>query len=146
MSCTYGCDASLPPYILTCAALVGPQYHCMAAVADHIYGPYGDRYLEIPHAGHNMLFKTKEGQWMSTFFGSDIGFFTEIGNDRFRDVFGVVGDVDELFDDLIAIGVRVFNPFQPEVMDVAGIMEQYQGRLAFWGGVRRQLKLVADDN
>lgn len=43
----------------------------MAAVADHIYGPYGDRHLEIPHAGHNMLFKTKEGQWMSAFFGSD---------------------------------------------------------------------------
>jgi uroporphyrinogen decarboxylase len=48
------------------------------------------------------------------------------------------GDVDELFDDLIAIGLRVFNPFQPEVMDVAGIMEQYQGRLAFWGGISTQ--------
>lgn len=48
------------------------------------------------------------------------------------------GDVDELFDDLIAIGVRVFNPFQPEVMDVSGIMEQYQGRLAFWGGISTQ--------
>jgi uroporphyrinogen decarboxylase len=48
------------------------------------------------------------------------------------------GDVDELFDDLIAIGLRVFNPFQPEVMDVAGIMERYRGRLAFWGGVSTQ--------
>jgi uroporphyrinogen decarboxylase len=48
------------------------------------------------------------------------------------------GDVDELFDDLIAIGLGVFNPFQPEVMDVAGIMEQYRGRLAFWGGVSTQ--------
>ena len=28
------------------------------------------------------------------------------------------GDVDELFDDLIAIGLNCFNPFQPEVMDV----------------------------
>jgi uroporphyrinogen decarboxylase len=27
------------------------------------------------------------------------------------------GDVDELFDDLISIGVNCFNPFQPEVMD-----------------------------
>ena len=48
------------------------------------------------------------------------------------------GDVDELFDDLISIGLGVFNPFLPEVMDVAGIMEQYRGRLAFWGGVSTQ--------
>jgi uroporphyrinogen decarboxylase len=48
------------------------------------------------------------------------------------------GDVDELFDDLISIGLGVFNPFQPEVMDVAEIMAQYRGRLAFWGGVSTQ--------
>jgi uroporphyrinogen decarboxylase len=48
------------------------------------------------------------------------------------------GDVDELFDDLISIGLGVFNPFQPEVMDVAEIMSQYRGRLAFWGGVSTQ--------
>ncbi len=48
------------------------------------------------------------------------------------------GDVDELFDELVAIGVGVFNPFQPEVMDVAALMEQYRGRLAFWGGISTQ--------
>lgn len=48
------------------------------------------------------------------------------------------GDVDELFDDLVSIGLGVFNPFQPEVMDVAGIMDRYRGRLAFWGGVSTQ--------
>ena len=48
------------------------------------------------------------------------------------------GDVDELFDDLISIGLGVFNPFQPEVMDVTEIMAQYRGRLAFWGGVSTQ--------
>ena len=48
------------------------------------------------------------------------------------------GDVDELFDDLVSIGLGVFNPFQPEVMDVSSIMEQYRGRLAFWGGVSTQ--------
>jgi uroporphyrinogen decarboxylase len=48
------------------------------------------------------------------------------------------GDVDELFDDLISIGLRVFNPFQPEVMDVSAVMQQYKGRLAFWGGVSTQ--------
>jgi len=48
------------------------------------------------------------------------------------------GDVDELFGDLISIGLGVFNPFQPEVMDVGQIMSQYRGRLAFWGGVSTQ--------
>jgi beta-xylosidase len=46
-------------------------YDCMAASADSIYGPYGDAYLAIPHAGHNMLFKDAQGRWWSTFFGND---------------------------------------------------------------------------
>ena len=33
------------------------------------------------------------------------------------------GDVDELFDDLIDIGLNCFNPFQPEVMDVESFCE-----------------------
>lgn len=48
------------------------------------------------------------------------------------------GDVDELFDDLIAIGLNCFNPFQPEVMDVAALHDQYKGRLSFWGGLSTQ--------
>ncbi len=36
------------------------------------------------------------------------------------------GDVDELFDDLIDIGLDCFNPFQPEVMDVYALMRRYQ--------------------
>jgi uroporphyrinogen decarboxylase len=51
------------------------------------------------------------------------------------------GDVDELFPDLIELGVDVFNPFQPEVMDVAAIMNAYRGRLAFWGGISTQRTL-----
>jgi len=51
------------------------------------------------------------------------------------------GDVDELFDDLIGIGVNCFNPFQPEVMDVAGLMAQYRGRLTFLGGLSTQRTL-----
>jgi uroporphyrinogen decarboxylase len=51
------------------------------------------------------------------------------------------GDVDELFDDLIAIGLDCFNPFQPEVMDVYGLMAQYRGRLAFHGGLSTQRTL-----
>jgi uroporphyrinogen decarboxylase len=41
---------------------------------------YGTREID-PHIGNHILE-----------LGSDIGFFTELGNDRFRDVFGVVWD------------------------------------------------------
>jgi len=51
------------------------------------------------------------------------------------------GDVDELFDDLVEIGLQLFNPFQPEVMDVAALMRQYRGRLAFHGGLSTQQTL-----
>jgi uroporphyrinogen decarboxylase len=51
------------------------------------------------------------------------------------------GKVDELFDDLIGIGLNCFNPFQPEVMDVFGLMGKYKGRLAFHGGLSTQQTL-----
>ena len=51
------------------------------------------------------------------------------------------GDVDELFDDLIGIGLDCFNPFQPEVMDVYALMERYRGRLSFHGGMSTQRTL-----
>ncbi len=51
------------------------------------------------------------------------------------------GDVDELFDDLTAIGLDCFNPFQPEVMDVFGLMKQYRGKLCFYGGLSTQQTL-----
>jgi uroporphyrinogen decarboxylase len=51
------------------------------------------------------------------------------------------GDVDELFDDLVGIGLNVFNPFQPEVMDVSTLIPQYRGRLAFYGGMSTQKTL-----
>lgn len=58
-------------YYLICADFIDGQYHAMAASAEHVDGPYGPRYLAIPHGGHNMLFTDKEGNWWSTFFGSD---------------------------------------------------------------------------
>lgn len=51
------------------------------------------------------------------------------------------GDVDELFDDLIAIGLDCFNPFQPEVMDTEALMQKYRGRLSFFGGLSTQQTL-----
>jgi xylan 1,4-beta-xylosidase len=62
-------------YVLVCAEfnsrLGTNTYDCMSATSKSIYGPYGPRYLAISHGGHNMLFKDKQGQWRSTFFGSD---------------------------------------------------------------------------
>jgi uroporphyrinogen decarboxylase len=51
------------------------------------------------------------------------------------------GDVDELFDDLVGIGLNCFNPFQPEVMDVHSLMKKYRGRLTFHGGLSIQKTL-----
>jgi uroporphyrinogen decarboxylase len=48
------------------------------------------------------------------------------------------GDVDELFDDLIGIGLNSFNPFQPEIMDIYEILPRYRGRLTFHGGLSMQ--------
>lgn len=51
------------------------------------------------------------------------------------------GDVDELFPDLVDIGLNLFNPFQPEVMDVYQLIEQYRGKLTFHGGLSTQRTL-----
>jgi uroporphyrinogen decarboxylase len=48
------------------------------------------------------------------------------------------GKVDEIFDDLVEIGLDCFNPFQPEVMDVFALKERYRGKLAFYGGISTQ--------
>jgi uroporphyrinogen decarboxylase len=46
-----------------------------------------------------------------------------------------------LFDDLVGIGLNCFNPFQPEVMDVAALIERYRGGLVFHGGLSTQRTL-----
>jgi uroporphyrinogen decarboxylase len=51
------------------------------------------------------------------------------------------GDVDELLDDLLSIGLNCFNPFQPEVMNTAELLARYRGRLSFWGGLSTQKTL-----
>jgi uroporphyrinogen decarboxylase len=48
------------------------------------------------------------------------------------------GQVDSIFDDLVEIGLNLFNPFQPEVMDVFALKRKYHGRLAFHGGMSIQ--------
>lgn len=58
-------------YYLSCADFTDGRYHCYVASSKDLYGPYGDRYLAVPHGGHNMFFKDTSGQWWSTFFGND---------------------------------------------------------------------------
>jgi uroporphyrinogen decarboxylase len=48
------------------------------------------------------------------------------------------GQVQELFPDLIELGLDVFNPFQPEAMDPIEMKERFGDRLTFFGGVSVQ--------
>lgn len=48
------------------------------------------------------------------------------------------GKVDEIFPDLIECGLDVFNPFQPEVIDVFAAKETYGSALCFYGGISTQ--------
>jgi uroporphyrinogen decarboxylase len=51
------------------------------------------------------------------------------------------GKVDRVFPELIECGVDVFNPFQPEVMDVFDVKRRYGSQLSFFGGVSVQRTL-----
>jgi uroporphyrinogen decarboxylase len=48
------------------------------------------------------------------------------------------GDVSQIFDDLVEIGVDAFNPFQPEVMDVVEVKARYGDSMCFFGGMSTQ--------
>jgi uroporphyrinogen decarboxylase len=96
----------------------------------------------------------------AVFFGDDYGMQTGLimGLDRWRRYFKPrlarmfapvreagkpvflhsCGKVDDLFGDLIEIGLSVFNPFQPEVTDIFAAKRHYHGRLAFHGGMSIQ--------
>jgi uroporphyrinogen decarboxylase len=51
------------------------------------------------------------------------------------------GKVDELFVDLIDSGLDVFNPFQPEVINVEEAKHRYGDCLSFYGGISTQKTL-----
>jgi len=67
--------------------------------------------------------------------------YAEVRNAGKFQIIHSCGDVQELFDDLVDCGLNCFNPFQPEVMDVAAIHTKYRGRLSFWGGLSTQQTL-----
>jgi len=45
------------------------------------------------------------------------------------------GKPEEIYDDLLEIGVNVLNPIQPECVDPAEVKKKYGGRAAFWGAI-----------
>jgi uroporphyrinogen decarboxylase len=51
------------------------------------------------------------------------------------------GIIEELLPELIVLGLDVFNPFQPEVMDVFEVKKKYGSALSFWGGISTQRTL-----
>jgi uroporphyrinogen decarboxylase len=48
------------------------------------------------------------------------------------------GQVQELFPELIELGLDVFNPFQPEVMDLGRAKKEFGADLSFYGGMSIQ--------
>ncbi len=48
------------------------------------------------------------------------------------------GKVDAIFPDLVECRLDVFNPFQPEVVDVFDIKQRFGDRLTFFGGISTQ--------
>jgi len=48
------------------------------------------------------------------------------------------GNVKELIPDMIECQVDVFDPFQPEAMDIWQLRQEFLGKIAFWGGLSVQ--------
>jgi uroporphyrinogen decarboxylase len=48
------------------------------------------------------------------------------------------GDITEIIEDFIEIGVDFLNPIQPECMDIGMISNKYGSSISFWGGVGTQ--------
>lgn len=48
------------------------------------------------------------------------------------------GDIQEIYPDLIEIGLDAHQTFQPEIFDIKAIKESHGGKLSFWGGISTQ--------
>ncbi len=51
------------------------------------------------------------------------------------------GDIEEVFDDLIEIGLDCYQTVQPEIYDLKSIKEKYGKKLCFWGTISTQQAL-----
>lgn len=58
-------------YNLCVADFVLGEYNTYIATAKSLDGPWSERYLAVPHAGHANFFRDKQGRMWSTFFGND---------------------------------------------------------------------------
>ena len=52
-------------------------------------------------------------------------------------------DIQEVFEDLIEIGLDCYQTVQPEIYNLAEIKERFGDRLCFWGGISTQRDLPA---
>lgn len=98
-----------------------------------------------------MMFGDDWGQQTGLQMG--LNHWREFIKPRIREMYGAVkshgkkvfihscGKVDELFPDLIECGLDVFNPFQPEVIDVEAAKREYGRDLSFYGGISTQRTL-----
>jgi len=59
------------------------SYDMTYVIADNIRGPYSERTVSLPHAGHTTIFKGKDGKWYCTVFGST-------GNYNFNNRFAII--------------------------------------------------------
>jgi uroporphyrinogen decarboxylase len=48
------------------------------------------------------------------------------------------GDINQIFPDLIDIGLDIYQTFQPEIYDFEKVKKEYGGHLTFWGGISTQ--------
>lgn len=48
------------------------------------------------------------------------------------------GDIEEIFEDLIEIGLDVYQTLQPEIYCLEQVKKDYGTRLSFWGGISTQ--------
>lgn len=51
------------------------------------------------------------------------------------------GQIQKIIPDLVEIGLTALNPVQPEVLDHAWLVENFGGKLAFYGGISTQTVL-----
>ena len=52
------------------------------------------------------------------------------------------GDIEDVFEDLIEIGLDCYQTVQPEIYNLKNIKEKYGDRLCFWGTISTQQELV----
>ncbi len=98
-----------------------------------------------------MMFGDDWGQQSGLIMGAEL--WREFIKPRIREMYGLAkskgkfvfihscGKVDEIFPDLIECGLDMFNPFQPEVIDVFEIKKTYGDVLSFYGGISTQKTL-----